>query len=170
MLSLNIFPPARIQIGILIRLSLNFEHTRQRLQRHKTSLVSLSNVMLFLSKLPPSRAQLELILHKSNRRSQDHSQSSFGLTKQMFQVPFVESVWTVEKAPFSTYKVEGIHQVGATQVLGGGWGCPRRVEYQQQQHGHRPWYPSHRRGTSRTSEKECTKGKITQRDTLIKFL
>lgn len=64
MLSLNIFPPARIQIGILIREGLNFERCGQSLPRDKVSLGFWGNVMLFLSELPPSREQLELILHK----------------------------------------------------------------------------------------------------------
>lgn len=65
MLSLNIFPLARIQIGILIKRHLNFEHCRKR---HKASLGSLGNVMLFLTELPPARAQLELNLQQVKQK------------------------------------------------------------------------------------------------------
>ncbi len=134
MLSLNMFPPATFQIGILIRQILNFEHCGQRLQRRSQS---QGNVMLFLSELPPSEGQLELILHKSHKsqvilhESKLSDKSRCGLTEQMFQIPLVGSVWTVEKAPFSAYEVEGVHQVGAAQVLGGGRGRPWRVQHQQ---------------------------------------
>lgn len=65
----------------------------------------------------------------------------------MFQIPLVGPVWAVEKAPLPAHEVEGVHQVGATQVLGGGRGHPRGVENQQQQHGHHPWYSGHRKET-----------------------
>ncbi len=49
----------------------------------------------------------------------------------MSQIPFLESVWTEEKAPLPAYEVEGVDQVGTTQVLGGGQGHPWGMEYQQ---------------------------------------
>lgn len=109
MLSLNIFPLARIQIGILIR-HLDFEHGSNR---YKATLGSLAIVMLLQADLLPGRAQLQLILHKTSKTHQ----ARYGITKKVFQIPFVGSVWTVEEAPFSTYEVKGVHQVGATQVL-----------------------------------------------------
>lgn len=49
----------------------------------------------------------------------------------MFQVSFVDAVLVVEKSPLSTDKVEGVHQVGATQVPDGGRGDPWRAEHKQ---------------------------------------
>lgn len=62
--------------------------------------------------------------------------SCVGLTEQMLQVPLavVVAARTGEEASLSTYKVEGVHQVGATQVLCGCRWAAVSTEQQEQQH------------------------------------
>lgn len=127
MLSLNIFPPARIQIGILIRKHLNIPLGDIQTAR------GLRAVSCCFLLPPPVRTRLELHLHKSNKGSQNLYRSYCSLTEQMFQIPLVVAVWVVEKAPFSAHKVEGVHQVRAAQVPGGGRRSAVRAEHQQQQ-------------------------------------
>lgn len=137
--SINIFPLARIQIGILIRLTVNFEHRRDR------SVTKLARGLWAMSRCPPFWTPTTI--KRTIRTYFTQRRSRCGLTEQMFQIPLVWPVWAVEKAPLPAHEVEGVHQVGATQVLGRGQGHPGGVENQQQQHGHRPWYSGHGKET-----------------------
>lgn len=112
MLSLNISLPASIQFGIFIRLSLNFEHGVQRLDTQSmTGVLGRCHAVPFWT--PAIKATIRAHFAQVKRKEKQNS----GLTEQMFHIPLAGSARIVEKAPFSTHKVEGVHQVGTTQML-----------------------------------------------------
>lgn len=126
MLSLNIFLPASIQFGIFIRLSLNFEHCVQRLDTQSTTgVLGWCHAVPFWT--PTIKGTIRAYFTQVKKKEKQNG----GLTEQMFHITLVGPARIVEKAPFSTHKVEGVHQVGTTQMLEGDRRPPWRAEHQQ---------------------------------------